>query len=96
MPLSVQYVKTAKPAINAYLDAIEDDNIRLFAIAELRGEIEKLANDPSLGTPFNGPWETRPIYRFKLEASGQRRLAQISFEIKGNDLFVMLFSSVPV
>ncbi len=57
--------------------------------------MEHLAKDPALGSAPTGPFETRPIYQFRLEASS-RRLAQVSYRVSGEYLEVLLFSSTPV
>ena len=96
MALTPQYVKTARAQIGEYLNGIQDDVIAIAAAEELKREIVKLAADPALGTAPTGPFETRPIYSFYLEASGKRRRAQVSYEVIGPDLFILLFSCVPV
>jgi hypothetical protein len=96
MALTVEYKLTARTQINEYLSRIEDQVIVLAAIAELRREFAKLAADPRLGSAPTGPFETRPIYKFRLEAGDCRRLAQVSYKVEGQFLEILLFSSVPI
>ncbi|MES2178014.1 MAG: hypothetical protein V4550_09135 [Gemmatimonadota bacterium] len=96
--MSLRFSESARAQIRAYLDGEEQKAGIIGATGaqiELRRIMEHLAKDPALGSAPTGPFETRPIYQFRLEASS-RRLAQVSYRVSGEYLEVLLFSSTPV
>ncbi len=75
---SLRYAETAIGQIKAYLSNVPGDVLGVTAALELRREFHKLAANPGLGTArIGGPFETRRVYRFRLEAAGIPRLAHV-------------------
>lgn len=97
MEPELRFSPKAVNQINEYLASIYDDVLALAASLELRRELLRLAADPRLGTAPTGPFELRPIYRFRLEAGDRRRLAQVSYRVAGpGKIDILLFVSTPV
>lgn len=83
--------------IRAYLDEIDDQVVSLAAAMELKKHFERLVADPHLGAAPTGPFESRPIYRFHLEAGDRRRLAQVAYLVEPDgSIAILAFSCVPM
>ncbi len=96
MEPSFRYSDQATQAIAEYLKGIPEDMHAMVAAEELRRELRKLALNPTLGTAPTGPFETRPIHRFQLESGDRRRLAQVSYRVRGSgEIDILLFSATP-
>jgi plasmid stabilization system protein ParE len=91
-----RYSPLAEQQVKEYLRLIADDMVAIAAGTEIRRELLKLAADPKLGTAPTGPFESRPVYQFRLVAGDRPRLAQVSYRVGPDGLDILLFSAVPV
>lgn len=92
----LRYSESAIAQAQGYLGGIDDPIVQLAAAVEIQRELMKLVADPSLGTAPTGPFESRPIYKFRLEASGLSRLAQVSYRKRDGGIDILQFSCVRV
>jgi len=85
-------IPEAKGEIDKYLATIDNPTIAAAAIVELRGHLDRIVENPKIGSAPNGPFEPRHVYQFQLRAAG-RCYAHIAYRVADDgEILVLGFS----
>ena len=78
-------------------DRFATGGLQLAAVDAIEAELNKLAVNPGLGTTRpGGPFETRPIYRFKINVDSTDRYLQVVYKVHRKDGVVVITGFSPV
>jgi|GEM_PF-2604152 len=95
MSYAARLSETAQSSIIDYVTQIEDPVEYQTVVDGIYAEVQRLADNPRLGTVPPGPFG-RPIYRFQIRTGGIVRYLQFAFRYSEDEKYIDILQFSPV